>query len=256
MPPPSASAPTVGGHERRRARAAPGRPSARRLRRSTSPNADEQHQRRDQQAEPRAGRTRTRASVSPLTSSVIAATSRPRPGRSSRRAVSADDSGSPRRLGSTRARHGDARRRRTTRASRCRRRRAPRRGRPPAAIPTPTLAPQTAEKRPRSCGSAAAWASTARPQASTAAPPTPSRVRAATNRRGARRDRAAHGAEPHQQQPGEVDPASAERVTERRPRAAAPPPGRGSSSSASRPVPPGPAPRSATVCGVVATGVT
>ena len=51
----------------------------------------------------------------------------------------------------------------------------------PTVIPSPTLVPHTAVAWVRRRGSVKSWARIARPQASTAAPPTPSSTRPATN---------------------------------------------------------------------------
>ena len=120
--------------------------------------------------------------VSAETSSVIAATSRTRPGTSIRRGSVADDSPIRTRLGHSRSsattpttaydsRQPDPKSRAAARIA-------------PAVMPRPTLAPQMEVACTRAGPGAKSWASTARPQANTAAPPTPSTTRAATNSTG------------------------------------------------------------------------
>ena len=84
----------------------------------------------------------------------------------------------------------------------------------PAVMPRPTLAPQIEVACTRAGPGAKSWASTASPQARTAAPPTPSSTRAATNSSGSCATAQTQRADGQRAEPGDVHPAAAVGVAE------------------------------------------
>ena len=213
IPPPSASEPSGGGHEARRAQQA-------RVDHRLGDRALDEREARPAAAPRRpAGRATTtakpeRASVSPLTSSVIAATSSSEadpvePARVLGRRLGQQAAGREHQREREHRDHGV--RLAPAGADRSQRRRQHR----SPGDPDADAAPQTAVERARSTGSAAAVARAASPQASTAAPPRPSSTRPPTNSEVSCASAHASAPRPISDRTDEVGPAPADGVADR-----------------------------------------